>query len=354
MDSQIKCGRGDCPEMIESSPLISFVVSNYNGLKLGLIRDCLLSLKDIDYENYEVIVVDNGSTDGSTQGIRDEFASFHRLKVVENPVNIYSKGLNLGLTNAKGDLVVLLNNDLVVRPDYARSMTRFFKERPRLVIAMGKIMCWDNRMRIDRVGDSMDLSGNPWLIGSQELDSGQFNSPMEILSAGTTAACVRRTVVKEIGMFDESYHIGYEDMDLALRAHIHGDFVLYNPGAVVYHRGAATDSRREMAVTVKFHFDKNRVATLIKNYEATNMVKALTLATFFYALAFLGEIFAKKNPDYALARARAVGWVIMTLPLIVRNRREVQQRVRQAPDTSFLRLMRKNYSLLRMLRDFRS
>jgi GT2 family glycosyltransferase len=340
--------------LIESSPPISFVVSNYNGSKLRLIRDCLLSLKEIDYDDYEVIVVDNASTDGSAQSIRDEFGSFPKMKVIENPVNVYSKGLNLGLLNAKGDLVVFLNNDLVIRPDYARSMARFFKDRPRLAIAMGKIMCWDNPMLIDRVGDSMDLAGNPWLIGSKELDKGQFNSPMEILSAGTTAACVKKTLIQEIGMFDESYHIGYEDMDLALRAHMHGDLVLYNPEAVVYHRGAATDSRKEIAAKIKFHFDKNRVATVIKNYETTNMIRALALATFFYALAFLGEIFAKRKPDYALARARAVVWVITGLPLIVRNRREVQGHVRKNPDSSFLRLMRRDFSLLRLLRDFRA
>jgi GT2 family glycosyltransferase len=340
--------------MIEQSPSISFVVSNYNGLKLGLIRECLFSLMKIDYDDYEVIVVDNASTDGSAQKIRDEFECFPRLKVIENPINIYSKGLNLGLLKAEGELVVFLNNDLVIRADYAHSMACFFKDRPHLAIAMGKIMRWDNRAIIDRVGDSMDLSGNPWLIGSKQIDNGQFNSPMEILSAGTTAACVNKALIKEIGMFDENYHIGYEDMDLALRAHIHGDLVLYNPEAVVYHIGAATDSRKEIAAKIKFHFDKNRVATLIKNYEAANVVKALTLATFFYALAFLGEIFAKRNPDFAIARARAVGWIIKSLPLILESRREVQQRVRKAPDTSFLRLMRNNYSFLRMLRDFRS
>jgi GT2 family glycosyltransferase len=340
--------------MIESTPSISFVVSNYNGLKLGLIRDCLLSLTEIDWDHFEIIVVDNASTDGSARRIRDEFRLATNLKVVENPVNIYSRGLNLGLLSAKGELVVFLNNDLILRPDYARSMVRFFKDRPGLAIAMGKIMCWDNRMIIDRVGDSMDLSGNPWLIGSKELDRGQFESPMEILSAGTTAACVRKGLIQEIGMFDESYHIGYEDMDLALRAHIHGDFVLFNPDAVVYHRGAATDSRKEIAAKIKFHFDKNRIATLIKDYETGNMIKALTLVTFFYSLAFLGEIFSKRNIDYASARVRAVVWVIKTLPVILKNRREVQRDVRRSPDTSFLRLMRKNYSLLRMLRDFRS
>jgi GT2 family glycosyltransferase len=233
-------------------------------------------------------------------------------------------------------------------------MARFFKDRPRLAIAMGKIMCWDNRMIFDRVGDSMDLAGNPWLIGSKELDKGQFNSPMEILSAGTTAACVKKALVREIGMFDESYHIGYEDMDLALRAHIHGNFVLYNPEAVVYHRGAATDSRKEIAPKIKFDFDKNRIATVIKDYEPTNMAKALTLAMFFYSLAFLGEIFAKKKLDYAFARARAVIWLIKNLPLVIKSRREVQLNVRKIPDTAFLRLMRKDYSLLRMFHDFRS
>src|SRR5713226_6489268 len=130
--------------MIESSPSISFVVSNYNGLKLGLIQDCLLSLMKIDYDDYEVIVVDNASTDGSAQKIRDEFESFPRLKVIENPINVYSKGLNLGLLNAEGELVVFLNNDLVIRADFAHSMAQFFQDRPHLAIAMGKIMRWDN------------------------------------------------------------------------------------------------------------------------------------------------------------------------------------------------------------------
>jgi len=339
--------------MFESPP-ISFVVSNYNGLKLGLIRDCLVSLTQIEYDDFEVIVVDNASTDGSAQKIRDEFGAFPKLKVLENPVNVYSQGLNLGLLHAKGDLVVFLNNDLVVEADYAQSMARFFKARPHLAIAMGKIMRWDNRMVIDRVGDSMDLAGNPWLIGSKQLDKGQFDSPMEILSAGTTAACVKKSLIKEIGMFDENYHIGYEDMDLALRAHIHGDEVLYNPEAVVYHRGAATDSRKEIAAKIKFHFDKNRVATVIKDYDMKNMAKALMLASYFYALAFLGEIFAKRRLDLAFARAQAVAWVLGALPLIVQSRVKVQRLVRRVPDTSFLRLMRKNYSLLRMLHDFRS
>jgi GT2 family glycosyltransferase len=209
-------------------------------------------------------------------------------------------------------------------------------------------------MLIDRVGDSMDLAGNPWLIGSKQLDKGQFNSPMEILSAGTTASCVKKSFIEEIGMFDENYHIGYEDMDLALRAHIHGGEVLYNPEAVVYHRGAATDSRKELVATIKFHFDKNRIATMIKDYEMTNMLKALVLASFFYALAFSGEIFLKKKPYVALARLRAIAWIFSALPNIVQSRRAVQKLVRRVPDATFLPLMRNNYSLLRLLHDFRS
>lgn len=340
--------------MLESLPSISFVVSNYNGLKLGLIRECLISLMQVEGNDFEIIVVDNASTDGSAQKIAEEFGSFPKLKVVKNHVNIYSRGLNLGLLKAKGELVVFLNNDLIVRPDYAHSMVNFFKERPRLAIAMGKIMRWDNRKVIDRVADSMDLAGNPWLIGSQQLDRGQFDTPMKILSAGTTAACVKKSLIKEIGMFDENYHIGYEDMDLALRAHIHGNEVLFNPGAIVYHIGAATDSRKEMVAKIKFHFDKNRVTTLIKDYEMPNVLKALTLAAFFYTIAFIGEIFVKRKPDLATARARAVAWVIGALPVIVRSRREVQALVRRTPDTSFLPLMRKDYSLLRLVRDFRS
>jgi len=332
---------------------VSFVVSNYNGWRLGLIKDCLLSLTQLDYPNFEVLVVDNASKDQSARKIKDEFGWFKRLRIIQNTRNLYSLGLNIGLKESRGEYVVFLNNDLTLNPDYARRMVDFFEANSQLAIAMGKIMRADDRRIIDRIGDSMDLSGNPWLIGSQQVDVGQFDTPIEILSAGTTAAFTRKKMIIQIGMFDESYHIGYEDMDISIRAHLHGEKVAFNPNAVVYHLGAATDSRRELAPMITFHFDKNRLATIIKNFELRNLIKAIALASFFYAAAFIGELFLKRKIEIAISRVRALMWVVKNLPHLIYKRRQVQRFVRRTSDASFLRYMRHDYSLIRLLHDFR-
>ncbi len=322
-------------------PKVSLVVSNFNGRKFGLIEPTLNSLLEIEYPDFEVIVVDNASTDDSVPFLNASYGSDHRVRIVRNPRNSYSGGLNIGTREAAGKYVVYLNNDLVVERNFVSKLVQALELDSRIALAMGKILSYHDRKTIDRVGDTMDLYGNPVLIGSGEKDAGQFQRIMEILSAAGTANISRKDVVKDLGMFDEDFHIGYEDMDLSLRVHLAGLRVVYVPDARVYHIGAATDSTEELKISVKFHFNKNRISLVLKNYQLGNALKALAGILAIYLVAFCVELWSQGSPKKPLTRITAVIWNLKHLNSLILKRHRVQNQIRRTRDQEFHRLMRK-------------
>jgi len=216
-------------------PLVSIVVSNYNGWKFNLLRMCLDSILKIDYPNFEVILVDNASTDGSVEFCRRLFGEAPRLKIIVNTENIYSQGLNRGIELSKGKYIVFFNNDIKVDPNYLTKLIEILEADKTIALAQGKLLSYYNHHRIDSVGETMDIYGNPITIGQGEIDNGQYERISEILSASGSASVVRRCVLDEIGEFDSKFYIGYEDMDISLRARLRGYRVVYIPDAVVYH-----------------------------------------------------------------------------------------------------------------------
>lgn len=197
-------------------PKVSVVMSNYNGYALGLIENSLDSILKNDYPNLEVLMIDNASTDESVKKVQKKFGKNPRLHVIQNPVNMYSQGLNLGIRNSTGEFIAFFNNDARVEDGYFQKFVKLLKKDKNIALAQGKLLSSKDSSIIDCAGETMDIYGNPTSIGNGEKAKGNYEKETELLSVTGSCSILRREAIEKIGYFDDSYGIGYEDMDLGL------------------------------------------------------------------------------------------------------------------------------------------
>lgn len=304
---------------------VSMIVSNFNGMKLNLIGDCINSLIKPGYPSWELIVVDNASTDDSVKYLKKRFKNYKNCNVLENPINMYSQGLNLGAKKASGKYLAYFNNDTAITNSYLENLVKEFEKDKKLVIAQGKILNYKNHKKIDSAGETMDIFGNPVTMGIGEKDNGQYDHAENILSASGSACMIKKSVFEKIGGYDPIFGIGYEDMDLALRARRLGYRVKRFPKAIVYHKRAATDLADFIRVKVKWHFNKNRLITMIKNYPLLLLIATLPVTIALYKLIILYEWIIRGNWQIGWVRLTSIFWVMLNLPFIIAARQKISK-----------------------------
>lgn len=315
---------GQASDIKENPPLVSIVVLNYNGLEH--LKTCLDSVLSTDYPNFEVIVVDNGSTDGSAEFIKKAYPSVKLLRLSRN---IYTAGGYMaGVLVARGKYVAILNNDVEVDRSWLKFLVSMLEKMPCVAAADAKYRSFFDRRRFDdtaAAGRWIDYFGNNYTRGVGELDFGQYDKNTYIFGVLTL---FKRDILLKIGGFDASYIFGYEDIDLGWRLYLAGYKVLYVPQAVIYHKsGASTrDERFKRRPRPEFFYliKRNRLITLIKNYSIFNMIGALTVTLLEYYLA-LWYFFLKRNKVYGLQLARALWYVFRNLRKVMKKRVFVQQ-----------------------------
>jgi GT2 family glycosyltransferase len=244
-----------------TAPLVSVVVVNWN--RRDLLRDCLESLAAQTYPPMEVILVDNGSADGSAEMAESEFSGRLALTVFRSPINLgFCAGNNRGIERSRGDLIALLNNDAVADPDWIRELVPVFATAPDIGMAASKILIYEDPSRIDKVGHLIYLDGQNRGRGTGQLDQGQFDRVEEVSWPDGCAAVYRRAMLDEVGSFDEDFFAYADDAELGLRARIAGWRCIYVPSAVVRHRRSSTlgllSSRRLHLI------ERNRVLLVVK------------------------------------------------------------------------------------------
>lgn len=217
------------------SPSISVVVVNWN--RRELLRACLKSLVQQTKIEFQLIVVDNGSADGSTEMIASEFP---QAELIQNQTNRgFCAANNQGILAAKGDLIALLNNDAEAAPDFLWELSRVFKDRPGVGMAASKIVLYADPSRIDKAGHLIWPDGQNRGRGTGARDEGQFDNEEDVLWPDGCAAMYRRSMLEQIGGFDEDFFAYGDDAELGLRARIAGWRCIYAPRAVArHHRGS--------------------------------------------------------------------------------------------------------------------
>ena len=241
---------------------VSVVTPNYNGEKF--LKTFFDSLNNDCECIGEVIIVDNGSTDGSLDYIKNNTFNFP-VKLIENPENFgFAPAVNQGIKIAENDYIFSLNNDTEVKKGSIKALLNLITSDDNIFSVQAKMLQFKNKDLIDDVGDEYNLLAWTKKTGENHK-SEEYSEVRDIFSSCAGAALYNKPVLNEIGFFDDKFFAYMEDVDLALRAKINGYRNLLCPQAVVYHIGSATSGSRYNEFKVKLAA-RNNVWVIYKNF----------------------------------------------------------------------------------------
>jgi GT2 family glycosyltransferase len=260
--------------MAEVSPFfISVVIVNYNGVPF--LERCLTSLAAQTYAAYEIILVDNASTDDSCAWVEKNFPRVH---LVRSATNIgFAAGNNLGFQHARGEWIATLNTDTCVERDYLEKLSAPMAaaQDAAAVGACAPLMLeMEHPDIVDAAGIRVDRFGFAWNVGAGEK-ANQFTTSREVYGACAGAALYRRAMLDQIGFFDAAYFGFYEDADLAWRARKAGWKTMFVPQARVYHLHGASFGKISPRKT--YLLARNRWWTTLKNFPRASLALHLPL-----------------------------------------------------------------------------
>ncbi len=215
------------------------IIPNYNGMKY--IASCLDSLKDSGDEGIKVLVVDDGSTDGSSELVRSSYPDVELI--VHESNRGFAASVNTGIMASDTDYVLLLNNDTVVKEHFVRNLEQAIEADEKVFSVSAKMLKMDDPDIMDGAGDHYCALGWAFAYGKGKK-ADRFDSAGEVFSACAGAAIYRRSVLTGLGLFDERHFAYLEDVDIGYRARIAGYKNMYAPDAVVLHAGSGFSGSR--------------------------------------------------------------------------------------------------------------
>jgi GT2 family glycosyltransferase len=311
-------------------PFVSAIVVNWNSGRM--VQDAIASLLAQNWPSLEVIVVDNASTDGSMEEVERRFGD--RILVIRNAKNEgFARGNNIGFAAAKGEWVFLLNPDAVCGPDTIEALMRFAADRP----AVGQLACRVVQTEQPNFFDSTGLLLYPDGVcrsrGWQEKDLGQYERPEEVLSAHGCACALRKTMLDEIGGFDEDFFCYLEDLDLGMRSQLAGWKCWYVPTACVRHTKSASAGNH--SVFKAYHVERNRLYCLWKWMPRFLLVVSPLFTMNRYAMQWyaihtrqgISSDFVKEYSMPRLVLLVIEAWIaaLWHFPRMLRKRRQIQR-----------------------------
>jgi GT2 family glycosyltransferase len=325
------------------SPRASVIILNYNGLHL--IDGCLDAVLAQDGGfDFEVLLVDNASIDGSVAHVRGKYP---KVRIIETGRNLgFAGGNNVGLRESTGSYPVLLNNDTRVRPGWLRALVETAESDPAVGAVTAKLVFAEPPHAIQNAGGLLLTDGSGGDRGSGETDVGQYDKAEEIFGVCGASVLLRREMLDEVGTFDETFFMYYEDTDLSWRMRARGWKVIYQPAAVVEHIHA--ESSREWSRMFIFHVDRNRLFVVLKN-GAPGFVARSFLGFYWRALKNLFATMRGKSagsgipadrkmprPGRARVHVRVAASLLLHLPEMLVKRRRIR-RSRRVSDAEIAR-----------------
>jgi len=218
---------------------VAVVIPNYNGIKY--IENCLESLKKQSFRDFEIIIIDNASADGSAELIEEKYSEIYLKKLSSNFG--FSRAVNEGIKLSRAEYVILLNNDTVCDEHFVEELYLAISKDDGIFSVSSKMIQLNNKELIDDAGDLYCALG--WAFGlGKDKSKELYNDEYEIFSACAGAAIYNKKLFDRVGYFDE-WHFSYlEDVDIGYRAKILGYKNMYSPKAIVYHAGSGSSGSR--------------------------------------------------------------------------------------------------------------
>ena len=250
---------------------VAVIIPNYKGQKY--LTDCLKSLRKQTYRGFKVIMVDNGSTDGSISLVQRDFPE---VEVIALPDNTgFANAVNVGIKATQAEYVFLLNNDTICEEGVIAALVGVLDKKPAVFSAQAKMLQIKEPHLIDDAGDYYCALG--WAFApSKDKDNSKYSKRINVTSACAGAAMYRRQVFEEIGYFDEEHFCYLEDVDVGYRARLYGYNNVMEPGAIVYHVGSASSGSRHNAFKVELTA-ANNLYLIYKNMNALQIIINLPL-----------------------------------------------------------------------------
>jgi GT2 family glycosyltransferase len=310
-------------------PLVSVIIPNWNGEKY--LPLCLDSLRRQTYPRLEVVVVDNGSTDGSLALLARDHPEVQVVALDEN--RGYAGGVNAGFRAAAGQMLAVFNNDAEADPHWIEELVAALECHPEAGMATSRVRLFDRRDHLHTAGDFYGLDGIPGNRGVWQPDGPAYDEETWVFGAAGVASAYRRPMLDEVGLLDESFGSYLEDIDLSWRAQLVGHRCIYAPRAVVYHMVSATGG----GPVASFFVGRNTIFVIAKDYPASLLRRywpAVLRAQFRISV----EALRAWRGTAARARLRGQLAALCHLPRLLRQRRAVQ-RTRRVTDEYLLSVL---------------
>ncbi|MBR6769925.1 MAG: glycosyltransferase family 2 protein [Lachnospiraceae bacterium] len=265
---------------------VTVIIPNYNGIQY--LGDCLASI----YQGTmvpEIIVVDNGSLDGSVELVERDYPQCELIRFQKNTG--FCRAVNEGIKRAKTEFVLLLNNDIRVDKDFVHSLHAAIKSRKRAFSVAAKMLSMQEPEVIDAAGDLYCALGWAFSLGKGKRKE-RYDKSSEVFAACAGAAIYRRKIFETIGYFDENHFAYLEDVDIGYRARIWGYHNYYEPAALVYHAGSAVSGSRYNDFKVRLA-SRNSIYLIGKNMPLWQII--LNLPLLIVGILIKALFFAKKG-----------------------------------------------------------
>ncbi|QQS43492.1 glycosyltransferase family 2 protein [Candidatus Roizmanbacteria bacterium] len=281
--------------MSEKFPRITVIILHYN--EFALTKKCIQSVVKTRYPHFDILVVDNASTNDSSDKLK-EYCTNKQISYIRSEKNLfYTGGFNLGAKHAKGEYIIFLNNDTEVDPDWISELIQCCEGNNKVFI-QPQILFSDKRTVVDNRGGKYRWWGSGYGIGR--------NKPMMRVTSKTvdytvgTACMIKRSFFLKLGGFDEWYRGYYEDVDLSLRVKRNGGTCMVCYSSLVYHKGSSTYKKHVLKSDHLFDIRKNRLRTVLKNFSGIERILRITIALISYAILLMVD------PGHASVTIRAV------------------------------------------------
>lgn len=298
---------------------------------MRFLATCLNSLRKQIYKNFEIILIDNGSTDGSVEFVKSNFSEIKIIKNKENPG--FAEANNQGIKVSKGEFIVTLNNDTMTDKNWLENLVEVAQKDRKIGMCASKILLMSGQNEIDSVGVNVCLDGMTRQRGRGEIDKGQYDRIEEVMFPSACAALYKREMIEEIGLFDELFFAYCEDSDLGLRGRLAGWKAVLSPNAIVYHYYSGTAGKYSSFKA--YLVERNHIWLVVKNFP----LELLFLFPFFTLFRFILQFYAvlaKRGASFQFVKQGSVFTTVGTifkayfnafkkLPLFIKKRRIIQR-----------------------------
>lgn len=296
--------------MLEKNVSVSIVVLSYNSKED--LAECISSLLTQTYHSFEIIVVDNASTDGSEEFVR---TNFPEIKVIQTGKNLgYAAGNNAGFKVAKGEYIIVVNPDTVADPEWVAELIKPLNSDQTITATTSKILLYSQKDRINTCSNKNHPTGLTFCKGLFE-SADEFDEYLEVSSVSGCSFAIRSDVLKSINGFDPDFFLYQEDADLSWRIRFAGGKIVYVPGSIIYHK-----YKLSIAPWKEFYLERNRYLILFKNLDSVTLFFLLPSLTVTEIITMGHAIL--NGPKYIQSKLLAYLWVLRNAKAVIIKRRE--------------------------------